>query len=196
MRLFQGKGPNWTAEMGRLNAEKTRHITTISFGAAMVRAALFVLLLPCASALQLPSHGRPRLVPLSHSSSSRGGGLSVRSGPIICKTTDEDWARRWPNATPEELANMKKWCAAGPSRAQRVIHTLRRCTAAPLHGCAAAPRAPLRHLHHCCTRARARQLLLMFSQGRGYSARPTVCALHIHDMHTCLQSTLGLTLAP
>ena len=25
MRLFQGKGPNWTAEMGRLNAEKTRH---------------------------------------------------------------------------------------------------------------------------------------------------------------------------
>ena len=98
--------------MGRLNAEKTRHTTTISFGAAMVRAALFVLLLPCASALQLPSHGRPRLVPLSHSSSSRSGGLSVRSGPIICKTTDEDWARRWPNATPEELANMKKWCAA------------------------------------------------------------------------------------
>ena len=78
----------------------------------MLRAALFVLLLSCASALQLPSHGRPRLVPLSSSSSSGGGGgLSVRSGPITCKTTDEDWAGRWPNATPEELANMKKWCA-------------------------------------------------------------------------------------
>ena len=156
MRLFQGKGPNWTAEMGRLNAEKTRHITTISFGAAMVRAALFVLLLPCASALQLPSHGRPRLVPLSHSSSSRGGGLSVRSGPIICKTTDEDWARRWPNATPEELANMKKWCAAGPSRAQRVIHTLRRCTAALLHRCTDAPLHRVRRYATCTTAALVR----------------------------------------
>ena len=108
---------------------------------AMLRAALFVLLLSCASALQLPSHGRPRLVPLSSSSSGGGGGgLSVRSGPITCKTTDEDWARRWPNATPEELANMKKWCAAGPTRRKGsgVIHKLHR-SAAPLHRCTAAP---------------------------------------------------------
>ena len=113
----------------------------IAFARAMLRAALFVLLLSCASALQLPSHGRPRLVPLSSSSSGGGGGgLSVRSGPITCKTTDEDWARRWPNATPEELANMKKWCAAGPTRRKGsgVIHKLHR-SAAPLHRCTAAP---------------------------------------------------------
>ena len=109
-----------------------------------------IVLVSCASALQLPAQGRPRLVPLLRSDcSGSGGGLRVRSGPISCKTTDEDWARRWPNATPEELANMKKWCAVGPYSAQGLGgHAL----TAPQHRA-----APLRLLLSC---AGARHLLL------------------------------------
>ena len=122
-----------------------------------MRAAPFatIVLVSCASALQLPAQGRPRLVPLSRSDcSGGGGGLRVRSGPISCKTTDEDWARRWPNATPEELANMKKWCAAGPYSAQELGgHAL----TAPQHRA-----APLRLLHSF---AGARHLLLQVAQG-------------------------------
>ena len=65
-----------------------------------------LLLISCASALRLPSrahHGHPRL-------RTSGGGSVCRGGPMICKSTDEEWARRWPNKTPEEIANMKKWC--------------------------------------------------------------------------------------
>ena len=118
-----------------------------------MRAPFAIVLVSCASALQLPAQGRPRLVPLSRSDcSGGGGGLRVRSGPICCKTTDEDWARRWPNAMPEELANMKKWCATDPILAQGLgVHTL----TAPQHRSTA--------LHHCgcCTRAwGARHLLL------------------------------------
>jgi len=156
-----------------------------------MRAPIAILLLgSCASALQLPAQGRPRLVPLSRSDcSGGGGGLRLRSGPISCKTTDEDWARRWPNATPEELANMKKWCAAGPYSAQGLGgHTL----TAPQHRSTA--------LHHCacCTRARARcTCSCRLQRGRRYSARLAACApqtRHARMPSSARWSTLGLTL--
>ena len=162
--------------MSRVN---TRSIALVRN--TMHRAAPFaIVLVSCASALQLPAQGRPRLVPLSRSDcSGGGGGLRVRSGPISCKTTDEDWARRWPNATPEELANMKKWCAAGPISAQGLGgHTL----TAPQHRSTA--------LHHCacCTIARVRGTCsCRLHRGRRYSARSAACAPHRHGMRACLQ---------
>ena len=190
----------------RVGAE-TRLISSGSLRARARDATLraqFVLLLSCASALQLPSHGLPRLVPLSRTSSSSsgsgggggGGGGIVRSGLITCVTTDEDWARRWPNATPEELANMKKWCAAGLAPAQELgVHT--HCTAAPLHRCTAAPL-------HRCTPAPLPHALVRGRGGRSCYFRQGVDSqpdqLHVHSiyttctctctlhMHTCLKS--------
>ena len=158
-----------------------------------MRAPFAILLLgSCASALQLPAQGRPRLVPLSRSDcSGGGGGLRVRSGPISCKTTDEDWARRWPNATPEELANMKKWCAAGPSSTQGLGGPYTHyCTAAPQHRA-----APLRLLHSCAGRAAPAPV------GCTGGAGTQPGQLHVHLTDTacahafkCTWSTLGLTL--
>ena len=170
--------PLWSCSP-RLSRVNTRSIALVRN--TMHRAAPFaIVLVSCASALQLPAQGRPRLVPLSRSDcSGGGGGLRVRSGPISCKTTDEDWARRWPNATPEELANMKKWCAAGPISAQGLGgHTL----TAPQHRSTA--------LHHCacCTIARVRGTCsCRLHRGRRYSARSAACAPHRHGMRPCLQ---------
>ena len=98
----------------------------------VVRAQFVLLLISCTSAIRLPSHGVPRLVPLSRGIS--GGGCTHRCGPIACKTTDEEWARRWPNKTPEEIANMKKWCAAGPCSSTPAQEVGGACT----HSCAGA----------------------------------------------------------
>ena len=150
-----------------------------------------IVLVSCASALQLPAQGRPRLVPLLRSDcSGSGGGLRVRSGPISCKTTDEDWARRWPNATPEELANMKKWCAAGPISAQGLGgHTL----TAPQHRSTA--------LHHCacCTRVRGRAAPAPVGCTGDAGTQPGQLHVHLTDTacahaFKCTRSTLGLTL--
>lgn len=66
-------------------------------------AAVLFSQLSCAAAFQLPA------------SALRRSPQFRRSSSISCAMTDEEWAKRWPGKTPEEIENMKKWCGFMPT---------------------------------------------------------------------------------
>ena len=71
-------------------------------------AAVLFSQLSCAAAFQLPA------------SALRRSPQFRRSSSISCAMTDEEWAKRWPGKTPEEIENMKKWYVFMPMHS-RVI---------------------------------------------------------------------------